>query len=55
MLSVLPKVDVAMVENVSTNIDIVEALWGQNHADVIPSVEEGDHFGEEINICNLQI
>ena len=54
MLSVLPEVDVAMVEDVSTDVDVVEALWGQNHAHIIPSVEEGDHLGEEINVCNLQ-
>ncbi|KAA6417671.1 MAG: hypothetical protein FRX49_12359 [Trebouxia sp. A1-2] len=54
MLSVLPKVNVAMIEDVSTDIDIVEALGGQNHANIIPSIEERDHLGEEIDIGNLQ-
>jgi len=55
VLSVLPEVDVAMVKDVSTDIDIVEALWGQNHADIISSIKEGNHFCEKINVRNLQV
>ena len=53
MLSILPEVDVAMVEDVSPNIDIVKALWGQHHAHIIPSIKQGDHLGVEVDVGNL--
>ena len=53
MLSVLPEVDVAMVEDVGANIDIVEALWGQNHPHIISSIEQGDHLDKEVDIGHL--
>ena len=53
MLSVLPEVNVAMVEDVRTDIHIVEALWGQDHPHIIPSIKQGDHLGEEIDVGDL--
>ena len=53
MLGILPEIDVAMVEDVSSNIDVVEALGRENHADVISSIEEGDHLGIEVHIGDL--
>lgn len=53
MLSILPEVDVAMVEDVSLDIDIVEALRGQDHPHIIASIKQGDHLGEEVDIGHL--
>lgn len=53
MLRILPEVDVAMVEDISLDIDIVKALWGQNHPHIIPSIKQGDHLGEEVHIGYL--
>ena len=53
MLSILPEVDVAMVENVGLHIDIVEALRGQHHPHITPGIKQGDHLGEEVDIGNL--
>ena len=54
VLGVLPKLNVSVIEDVLVGVHVVERLWGQNHAHIIPSVEERDHLGEEINVCNLQ-
>ena len=53
MLSVLPEVDVAMVEDVGTHIHIVEALRGQNHPHIVAGVEQGDHLDEEVEVGDL--
>ena len=53
MLSVLPEVDVAMVEDVSADVDIVEALRGQNHPHIISSIKQGDHLDKEVDIGHL--
>lgn len=53
MLSILPEVNVAMVEDVSLNIDVMEALRGQDHAHIIASIKQGDHLGEEVDVCHL--
>ena len=34
-LRILPEVDVAVVKDVSLDVDIVEALWGQDHAHIV--------------------
>lgn len=53
VLGILPEVDVAMVEDVSTHVDIVETLGRQNHADIVSSIKQGDHLDEEVEIGNL--
>lgn len=54
MLGILPEIDVAMVEDVGTNIDVVEALGRQHHANVISSIKQGNHLCKKVNIGNLK-
>ena len=52
-LSILPELDVGVIEHVSAHIHVVEALRGQNHAHIIPRVEQRQHLQEEVSIADL--
>ena len=53
MLRVLPEVDVAMVEDVGTHVDIVEALGRKHHAYIIASIKQRNHLDEEVDVGDL--
>lgn len=39
-LHVLPEVDVGVVEDVSVQVEIVEALRGEHHAHIVTAIKE---------------
>ena len=53
MLRVLPEVDVAMVEDVGTHVDIVEALGREHHAYIIARIKQRNHLDEEVDVGDL--
>lgn len=54
VLRILPKLYVAMVEDVSVQVHIVKALGRENHAHIIPRVKQRQRLIEELDIGNLQ-
>ena len=54
MLRVLPKLDVAVIEDILVGVHIVEGLRGQHHAHIVTRVEQGQRLQEEVRICNLR-
>jgi hypothetical protein len=49
-LRVLPEMDVGVVEDVGVDVQIVEGLGGEHHADVIAPVEEGHRLIVKVGV-----
>ena len=54
MLSILPEINVAMVEDVGPDIQVVEALGRKDHAHIITRIKEGDGLQVEIDVGDLR-
>ena len=53
-LHVFPEMDVGVVEDVRMQIEVVEALRREHHADVITAIEQRQSLQEELLAGNLQ-
>ena len=53
MLRILPEVDVGMIEHISMQPEVVEALWGQNHAHIVSPIKQREGFEEKVWVGHL--
>ena len=53
MLSVLPEVDVGVVEDVRPLVEVVEGLRGQYHPYIIPSIKQRQSLEVEVLVGHL--
>ena len=44
VLSILPELDVGVVEDVRIDVDVVVALGGEHHAHIVTPVKEGERL-----------
>ncbi len=54
VLGVLPKLDVAMIEDVLVGVRVVEGLGGQHHAHIVSSIKQWQRLQEEVSIRHLR-
>ena len=54
MLRILPKLDVAVVEDVLVGVHVVEGLRGQHHAHIVARVKQRERLQEEVRVRHLQ-
>ena len=53
-LHVLPEVDVLVIEDVAVQVEVVEALGGENHAHIVTAIHHRQHLEEEGGVCHLK-
>jgi len=49
-LRVLPEMDVGVVEDVGVDVQVVESLGGEHHADVVATVKKGHRLIVEVGV-----
>ncbi len=54
VLGVLPELDVAVVEDVRTGVQVVEGLGRQHHAHIVARVKQRQHLQEEVRVGHLR-
>ena len=54
MLRILPELDVAVVEDIGMWVQVVEALWREDHAHIITGVKQWQGLQEEVRVGCLQ-
>ena len=53
-LHVLPEMDIGVVEDVRVQVEVVEALRGEDHAHIVTAIKQRQSLQEELLASNLQ-
>lgn len=52
-LCIVPKGNVAVVEDITLWVQVVKGLGGEYHADILPGVQQGYGFEEKVRVGDL--